>query len=118
LDLDLAIDSKNGLQLSKIGKDFLKTRKKEIIIVILIRNYAGMEDILNLLLQRKANLTKIHDEMEKNHNFGWKTNHQTRVRLKWLKGLGCVDSLGKEFFLTDEGRDFMLRFLLENEQHT
>lgn len=118
LDLELVRDSMKGLQLSEIGKDFLKTRNKETILVILIRTYAGIKDVLTLLFRESANLLKIHDELEKSHNFRWKTPTQTIRRLRWLRGLGYVGLSGKNFFLTDEGRGFMSKFLSRNERGT
>lgn len=107
-DLELTEDYEGGVKLSKIGQEFLRTRDTEIILLVLLKNFAGFVDILALLYSENASLEKIHKKLLITYNFGWKTDNQTNVRLKWLMALGYVNALsGKEFGLTVKGIEFV-----------
>ena len=107
-DFDLVKDSETGIRLSKMGQKFLKTRDTEIILLVFLKKFAGIVDIFALLYFENASVQKIHKKLLAMHNFGWKTDNQTRARLKWLMALGYIETLPeKKFGLTVRGIEFV-----------
>lgn len=101
----LVVESEGGLFLSETGREFLETRKNEVILKALVENFAGVEEILTFLQRRgEAGIEQIRGELESACDFGWKTSAQTSRRLLWLRALGYVEMTDNKYFLTSEGR--------------
>ena len=108
LDLGLLSESEVGIVLTKRGNEFLKTKNPNVILDILLEEFAGVKEILSSLSKKgEENLNGIHKLLEETHDFGWKTSSQTQVRLNWLIGLGYVGLARNKYFLTNKGKEVL-----------
>lgn len=103
--------------LTNAGREILRSANPENLLRQFVKNFAGIEDLLEILRQRntlgRADFVELWREAMANsfpQLSHWKSStvsDQFNHRISWLRALGFVDFVGGSFLLSEEG----LRFL-------
>jgi|GEM_PF-2772064 len=102
LHLTEEIDSR--LVLSKIAKEFLKTRENRLLYHVLDADYVGIHEVLQLLYKKPRTVVQISSLLNKKIEVPWQKGTQWVIRLNWLRSMGYIAKDGAQFRLTREGR--------------
>lgn len=112
-NVDLITIKNEYLILTDAAREYLETNDQKIILTKFFENIIGFEDFFHIL--RDTQPLKSDELMEKwvwkvstGYPFvkSWKkgyANSQFLHRLNWLRSLGYIDSVSREYFLTEMG---------------
>jgi len=87
------------------AEKFLETRDNKLLYQMMDERIAGVGDILLMLSKKPCSVSELHQELQRGLNVRWKTTSQVFWRLGWLQSMGYVTKVGRQYSLTEPGRD-------------
>jgi len=100
-------EKKDGvLVLTENGQRYLDTRDNKVVLNGLLENIWGVKEMLTWLKDQALDIEELHTKF-KGIGAEWRRKHQVRYRLDWLRALGYVNKMGREYALTEEGKKIM-----------
>jgi len=103
-------DNNSKWILSNESEKWLKNNSDEYLSIFLNNNIKFFSEILAILSKKgSCQIKDIRIIAEEKYDLFWKTKHEIRLRLKWLRDLGLVtyNSLNYEYKLTELGYEFL-----------
>ena len=89
------VDGADRLVLTERGRQFLGGRREEVLRRTLEERILGVEELLQFLAGRPADVDTINEYLNEVLPVSWTTTTQARIRLSWLAACGAVGQDGK-----------------------
>lgn len=91
------------------GERYVADWSTETLLEIMCRRNIGLRSLLYMLSPSPMTIEEInHQQLETHPELGWDPSNtdMAKQRANWLRSLGLVEKDGREYRLTDDGRDF------------
>lgn len=90
-------------QLTSFSSQYLETGQPEVLARVFIDKVLGFAEVIEILIDKQiTDKPTLRAEWEARLAIKLSTS-QFDHRLNWLRGLGCVDTVARRYFLTDRG---------------
>ncbi|MDH5718728.1 MAG: DUF262 domain-containing protein [Spirochaetia bacterium] len=111
---------KNLIKLTDIGIKILETKSNELILINLIENVDFFDELIFEINNKvSADIKELHQFLEEKFTLDWQSHAQVQWRIYWLLSLGFVDLKDKKYFLSDTGKKFIEKYIIQkNEEAT
>ncbi len=80
-------------------------KAKQKVVEIKYRDFLGYDVLFQLLNDKPCDLDDIRDHLRQKLDLDWKSKNQASFRVNWLRSLGYVEKVGKEYHLTSSGKE-------------